>query len=135
MKKIITKLNDYFYQTAFAVLLFISFFIFKDFWVECLNKFWVDPIASKVADYHWLVTIAICLIIIIYYIRESYYRKIINVKRHILIFAFIIINVLCFVSKEWIYDWRGYLIFFVISLSELTYNTPHNLDKNDLLKK
>lgn len=120
MKKIITKLNDYFYQTAFAVLLFISFFIFKDFWVECLNKFWVDPIASKVVDYNWWVTIAICLIIIFYYIIESYYRKIINVKRHILIFAFIIINVLCFVSKEWIYDWRGYLIFFVISLSELT---------------
>jgi hypothetical protein len=29
MKKIITKLNDYFYQTAFAVLLFICIVMFS----------------------------------------------------------------------------------------------------------
>ena len=119
MKKIITKLNDYFYQTAFAVLLFISFFIFKDFWVECLNKFWVDPIASKVVDYNWWVAIVISLIIIFYYIIESYYRKFINIKRHIFILAFIIINILCFFSKKWNYDCSAYWIFFVIILSEL----------------
>lgn len=119
MKKIKQFFNDYFYQISFAAILFLSFFVLKDFWVKYINKFWVVPIASKVADYHWLVTIAICLIIIIYYIRESYYRKFINIKRHIFILAFIIINILCFFSKKWNYDCSAYWIFFAIILSEL----------------
>lgn len=119
MKKIKQFFNDYSYQISFAAILFLSFFVLKDFWVKYINKFWVVPIASKVADYHWLVTIAICLIIIIYYIRESYYRKFINIKRHIFILDFIIINVLCFFSKKWNYDCSAYWIFFAIILSEL----------------
>lgn len=119
MKKIKQFFNDYFYQISFAAILFLSFFVLKDFWVKYINKFWVVPIASKVADYHWLVTIAICLIIIIYYIRESYYRKFINIKRRIFILAFIIINILCFFSKKWNYDCSAYWIFFAIILSEL----------------
>jgi hypothetical protein len=119
MKKIKQFFNDYSYQISFAAILFLSFFVLKDFWVKYINKFWVVPIASKVADYHWLVTIAICLIIIIYYIRESYYRKFINIKRHIFILDFIIINILCFFSKKWNYDCSAYWIFFAIILSEL----------------
>lgn len=119
MKKIKQFFNDYFYQISFAAILFLSFFVLKDFWVKYINKFWVVPIASKVANYHWLVTIAICLIIIIYYIRESYYRKFINIKRRIFILAFFIINILCFFSKKWNYDCSAYWIFFAIILSEL----------------
>ena len=119
MKKIKQILNDYFYQISFVAILFLSFFVLEKSWVKYINKFWVVPIASKVADYHWLVTIAICLIIIIYYIRESCYRKFINKKRIIFIIAFIIINILCIFSNEWKYDWSAYVILSVIFLSEL----------------
>ena len=119
MKKIKQFFNDYFYQISFAAILFLSFFVLKDFWVKYINKFWVVPIASKVADYHWWVTIFICLIIVIYYIREYYYKKVVNKKRIIFIIAFIIINILCFFSNEWNYDCSAYWIFSAIILSEL----------------
>ncbi|MEE1302656.1 MAG: P-loop NTPase fold protein, partial [Bacteroidales bacterium] len=119
MKKIIHFFKNYFYQISFAIILFLSFFVLKEFWVKYINKFWVEPIASKVVDYHWWVSIVISLIIIIYYSIECYYKKVINIKRHIFIFAFIVINILCYFSNNWIYGWKAYFIFFVIILSEL----------------
>lgn len=110
MKKIITKLNDYFYQTAFAVLLFISFFIFKDFWVECLNKFWVGPIAEKINNNNiYIIPFAV---IIAYYIKQWIVTKTYNTKRLIFYIAFVVINVLCYFSGYWQYTskWTALLI-------------------------
>lgn len=114
MKKIITKLNDYFYQTAFAVLLFISFFIFKDFWVECLNKFWVDPIAEKINNNNiYIIPFAI---IITYYIKQWIVTKTYNTKRLMFYIAFVVINVLCYFSGYWQYTSKWTTLLIILPL-------------------
>ena len=114
MKKIITKLNDYFYQTAFAVLLFISFFIFKDFWVECLNKFWVDPIAEKINNNNiYIIPFAI---IITYYIKQWIVTKTYNTKRLMFYIAFVVINVLCYISGYWQYTSKWTTLLIILPL-------------------
>ncbi|MEE0899609.1 MAG: P-loop NTPase fold protein [Bacteroidales bacterium] len=114
MKKIITKLNDYFYQTAFAVLLFISFFIFKDFWVECLNKFWVGPIAEKINNNNiYIIPFAV---IIAYYIKQLIVTKTYNTKRLMFYIAFVGINVLCYISGYWQYTSKWTTLLIILPL-------------------
>lgn len=114
MKKIITKLNDYFYQTAFAVLLFISFFIFKDFWVECLNKFWVGPIAEKINNNNiYIIPFAV---IIAYYIKQWIVTKTYNTKRLMFYIAFVGINVLCYISGYWQYTSKWTTLLIILPL-------------------
>ncbi len=114
MKKIITKLNNYFYQTAFAVLLFISFFIFKDFWVECLNKFWVAPIAEKINNNNiYIIPFAI---IITYYIKQWIVTKTYNTKRLMFYIAFVVINVLCYFSGYWQYTSKWTTLLIILPL-------------------
>jgi hypothetical protein len=114
MKKIKQFFNDYFYQISFAAILFLSFFVLKDFWVKYINKFWVVPIAEKINNNNiYIIPFAV---IIAYYIKQWIVTKTYNTKRLMFYIAFVVINVLCYISGYWQYTSKWTTLLIILPL-------------------
>lgn len=101
--KILDKLSENFSILLLFVLLFLSFFLLDTFWVDILNKIWVNPIMSKMNRYESIWVPILVLFIIIYYVNAFRYEKIVNKKRIILLSVFTAIYLICFFSGNWTY--------------------------------
>lgn len=101
---------------VFLVVLLVSFFLFDKFWVDLINKFWVNPIASKIDCNIWWVSLVFSFVVVFYYILECYYSKALNIKRFVIVLTFLAINILCFFSNHWKYTstWTSLIIILPI---------------------
>ncbi|MEE1202761.1 MAG: P-loop NTPase fold protein [Bacteroidales bacterium] len=103
---------------VFLVVLLVSFFVFEKFWVDLVNKFWVNPIASKIGCNILWVLLVFSFVVIFYYILEYCYSKTFNRKRLVIVLTFSAINILCFFSDNWKYtsEWTSFIIIIVLPL-------------------
>lgn len=86
-----------------TILLFLSFFAFSSFWVDLINKYWVNPITSKLIGNKATVAILISIVLstIAYYYTIFKFEKIFSKKRVIIALLFLTTYLLCFFSGEW----------------------------------
>lgn len=103
---------------VFLVVLLVSFFVFEKFWVDLINKFWVNPIASQIGCNIWWVLLVFSFVVIFIYILECCYSKTLNKKRFVIVLTFSAINILCFFSDNWeyTYEWTIFIIILPLIL-------------------
>lgn len=109
-------IKNYFKLIVFLVVLLVSFFVFDKFWVDLINKFWVNPIASKIGCNILWVLLVFSFVVIFYYILEYCYSKTLNRKRLVIVLTFSAINILCFFSDNWEYTstWTSLIVILPI---------------------
>lgn len=81
----LNKIRNNFFEVSNIIISYIIailiLYLYSDFWADLINRFWVNPIISKVNSNICVSTLAIIFILLIYYFRESYYISSYNFKR------------------------------------------------------
>lgn len=103
----LNKIRNNFFEVSNIIISYIIailiLYLYSDFWADLINRFWVNPIISKVNSNICVSTLAIIFILLIYYFRESYYISSYNFKRLYFILHIITIIGVCCISNYWYY--------------------------------
>lgn len=100
--------HDNLFKVALYIFVFVVFVIYNDFWINCIDRFWVDPIMSHIINNEWIVILSGTIVLFIHYYDCFKYKRIIDNKQ--LLFCimpfilFVFVYVWCYCSDNWNYS-------------------------------
>jgi len=102
IKKLQVYISINYVKILVLTLIYISYFVFKDIWIDIFDKLIVDPFASRFNPS--ILLIIPCAFILIIYAVFWYTEKKYNVRRRIITAIFSLTYLTFLYLGEWIYD-------------------------------